>query len=101
MAKVSSIERNLKRIRKVSSLNKKRESLKESIYNKNLSLEERFAIVVKLASMPRNSAKTRIRNRCELTGRPRGYFRKFKLCRNMLRELAGEASLPGLIKSSW
>jgi small subunit ribosomal protein S14 len=101
MAKISSIERNLKRIRKVSSCSKKREALKEAIYNKTASLEERFALVVKLASMPRNSAKTRIRNRCELTGRPRGYFRKFKLCRNMLRELGGQAELPGLIKSSW
>lgn len=101
MAKVSSIERNLKRKNKSASLSRKRADLKERIYDKNLSLEERFALVVKLASLPRNSAKTRIRNRCELTGRPRGYFRKFKLSRNMVRELAGNAMLPGLIKSSW
>lgn len=101
MAKVSSIQRNLKRVRKASSLSKKRAALKSSIYDKKLPLEERFALVMKLASLSRNSASTRIRNRCELTGRPRGYFRKFKLCRNMLRELAGNGMLPGLIKSSW
>ncbi|NDB81463.1 MAG: 30S ribosomal protein S14 [Alphaproteobacteria bacterium] len=101
MAKVSSVQRNLKRIKKNKSLENKRNMLKGKILDKNTSLEERFATVIKLASMPRNSAKTRIRNRCELTGRPRGYFRKFKLSRNMLRELAGQAMLPGLIKSSW
>ncbi len=101
MAKKSSVQRNLKRVRLVESLANKREKLKEAIYDKNLSLEDRFALVVKLASVPRNSAKTRIRNRCELTGRPRGYFRKFKLSRIMLRELGGEGMLPGVIKSSW
>ncbi|MDX1924508.1 MAG: 30S ribosomal protein S14 [Rickettsiaceae bacterium] len=101
MAKVSSIQRNLKRIRKAKSLERKRSSLKKIISDKNTSLEERFATVIKLAALPRNSAQTRVRNRCELTGRPRGYFRKFKLSRNMLRDLAGQAMLPGLIKSSW
>lgn len=101
MAKVSSVQRNLKRIKKASSLKNKRSALKEKIYDKTISLEERFDLIMKLSALPRNSAKTRIRNRCELTGRPRAYFRKFKLCRNMVRELAGNAMLPGLIKSSW
>ncbi len=101
MAKVSAIQRNLKRIKKSQSLENKRTNLKNAISDKKISLEERFAMVIKLASLPRNSAKTRLRNRCALTGRPRGYFRKFRLSRNMLRELAGNAMLPGLIKSSW
>lgn len=101
MAKVSSVERNLKRIKKSSSLSRKRNELKKEIYNKDLPLEERFALVMKLAALPRNSAQTRIRNRCELTGRPRGFFKKFKLSRNMLRELGGQGLIPGLIKSSW
>ncbi|MDX2050476.1 MAG: 30S ribosomal protein S14 [Rickettsiaceae bacterium] len=101
MAKVSSIQKNYKRIRKVSSLLKKRTELKNKIMDKDTSLGERFGLVLKLASLPRNSAKVRVRNRCELTGRPRGYFRKFKLSRNMLRDLAGMGMLPGVIKSSW
>lgn len=101
MAKVSSIQRNLKRVKSVNSLSNKRSKLKESIYDKSLPLDERFAMILKLAALPRNSAKTRLRNRCELTGRPRGYFRKFKLSRNMLREYAGNGMLPGLIKASW
>jgi len=101
MAKVSSIEKNLKRQRMSKSLACKREALKAKIYDKNLPLAERFALVAKLASLPRNSAKTRIRNRCELTGRPRGYYSKFKLCRNKLRELAASGTIPGLVKSSW
>lgn len=84
-----------------SSLSNKRAKFKEAIYDKNLPLDERFNLVLKLASLPRNSAKTRVRNRCELTGRPRGYYSKFKLSRNMVRELAGFGLLPGLIKSSW
>jgi small subunit ribosomal protein S14 len=101
MAKVSSIQRNLKRVKSAKSLSNKRSRLKESIYDKSLSLDKRFAMILKLAALPRNSAKTRIRNRCELTGRPRGYFGKFKLSRNMLREYAGKGMLPGLIKASW
>ena len=101
MAKVSSVERNLKRKRMTKSLASKRGALKEKIYDKNLSISERFALVAKLAALPRNSAKTRIRNRCELTGRPRGYYSKFKLCRNKLRELAACGVIPGLVKSSW
>lgn len=101
MAKKSSIEKNLNRIRLNKSLSNKRTKLKHQIYDKNLPIEERFALVVKLSGLPRNSAKNRIRNRCELTGRPRGYYRKFKLSRNMLRELAGNGLVSGLIKASW
>jgi small subunit ribosomal protein S14 len=101
MAKVASVQRNLKRKKMVKCLSKKRGDLKAKIYDKNLALAERFELAVKLAALPRNSARTRIRNRCELTGRPRGYYRKFKLSRNMLRELGGAGLLPGLIKSSW
>ncbi len=101
MAKKSSVQKNLKRMRMSSSLLDKRAKLKTTIYDKKLPLDERFNLVLKLASLPRNSAKIRVRNRCELTGRPRGYYSKFKLSRNMVRELAGFGLLPGLIKSSW
>jgi len=101
MAKVSSVEKNLRRQKMTKSFAGKRADLKAKIYDKKLSLAERFALVAKLAALPRNSAKTRIRNRCELTGRPRGYYSKFKLCRNKLRELAGSSMIPGLVKSSW
>lgn len=101
MAKTSSVERNNKRIRMSKSKDNKRTQLKAVIYDKDASIEERFAASLKLAELPRNSSKTRIRNRCELTGRPRGYYRKLRLCRNMLRELASEGQIPGMIKSSW
>jgi small subunit ribosomal protein S14 len=101
MAKVSSVQKNLKRQKLSARLAKKRDALKAQIYNKNTSLSDRFAVVAKLAALPRNSAQTRVRNRCELTGRPRGYYRKFKLSRNMLRLLAGSSMIPGLVKSSW
>jgi small subunit ribosomal protein S14 len=101
MAKISSIQKNLKRKKMTSSLLNKRALLKSKIYNKNLSLVERFDLVMKLAELPRNSAKTRVRNRCELTGRSRGVYQKFKMCRNKIRELAGAGLIPGLVKSSW
>lgn len=101
MAKSGSIQRNLKRERMSKRLDKKRSALKAQIYDKNLSLAERFELVTKLAALPRNSAKVRIRNRCELTGRPRGYYRKFKLGRSMIRSLAGSGELPGVVKASW
>lgn len=101
MAKKSSVEKNNKRKAMNASLRNKRVALKAQIQDKNLPLNERFRLVVKLAALPRNSARTRIRNRCELTGRPRGYYRKFKLSRNMLRELAGSGEIPGLVKASW
>lgn len=101
MAKVSSIKRNDKRKKLVKSYSKVRLDLKNKIYDKTKPLDERFSLVMLLAKLPRNSARNRIRNRCELTGRPRGTFRKFKLSRNMIREFAGKGMLPGLIKASW
>ncbi len=80
---------------------KKRAELKATIMNKELPMEERFAAQIKLSALPRNSAKTRVRNRCELTGRPRGNYRKFNLCRIKLRELGSFGQIPGLVKSSW
>ena len=101
MAKTSSIQRNLKRIRLSKKFLKKREALKKIIKNKKLPLEERFAAQLKLAKIPRNSAKTRIRNRCEISGRPHGYYRKLKISRIALRDLASNGKIPGMTKSSW
>ena len=101
MAKVSSIQKNLKRIRLVKKFLKKRENLKKIIKNKKLPLEERFAAQLKLAKIPRNSAKIRIRNRCEITGRPHGVYRKLKISRIALRDLASKGKIPGMTKSSW
>ena len=101
MAKTSSIQRNLKRIRLAKRFLKKRENLKKIIKNKKLSLEERFAAQLKLAKMPRNSSKTRIRNRCEISGRPHGVYRKLKISRIALRDLASKGKIPGMTKSSW
>ena len=101
MAKTSSIQRNLKRIKLVKKFSKKRKDLKKIIKNKNLPLEERFNAQLKLAKLPRNSARTRIRNRCEITGRPHGVYRKLKISRIALRELASMGKIPGMTKSSW
>ncbi|WP_341788288.1 30S ribosomal protein S14 [Rickettsia endosymbiont of Lasioglossum villosulum] len=101
MAKVSSIKKNEKRKKLSQSLHNKREKLKNKIYDKNISLEERFSLVMSLAQLSRNSSVTRIRNRCELTGRPRGVIRKFGISRNKLRELSSRGLVPGIIKSSW
>ena len=101
MAKTSTVQRNKKRVRLAKSLGNKRAKLKAIIMSKNTGDEERFAAVLKLAQVPRNSSKTRIRNRCELTGRPRGVYRKFKMGRNKLRELASKGQIPGMVKSSW
>ena len=101
MAKTSSIQRNLKRIKLVAKYLKKRNELKKIIKNKKLSLDERFNAQLKLAKLPRNSAKTRIRNRCEITGRPHGVYRKLKISRIALRELASKGRIPGMTKSSW
>ena len=101
MAKTSSIQRNLKRIRLVKKFLKKRANLKKIIKNKKLPLEERFAAQLKLAKIPRNSAKVRIRNRCEITGRPHGVYRKLKISRIALRDLALKGKIPGMTKSSW
>ena len=101
MAKTSAIQRNLKRIKLTKKFLKKREDLKKIIKNKKLSLEERFAAQLKLAKMPRNSSKTRIRNRCEISGRPHGVYRKLKISRIALRDLASKGKIPGMTKSSW
>ena len=101
MAKTSAIERNLKRIALVKKFSKKREKLKKIIRNKNLPLAERFQAQLKLAKFPRNSAKTRIRNRCEITGRPHGVYRKLRISRIALRDLASKGKIPGMTKSSW
>lgn len=101
MAKVSAIDKNKKRKARALSSKSKRAALKEIIYNKSVSLEERFEAVQKLSKLPRNTSLVRVRNRCELTGRPRGNYRFFGLCRNMLRELASSGKLPGVIKASW
>ena len=101
MAKTSAIQRNLKRIKLANKFLKKREKLKKIIRNKKLPLEERFAAQLKLAKIPRNSARTRIRNRCEITGRPHGFYRKLKISRIALRELAATGKIPGMTKSSW
>ena len=101
MAKTSSIQKNLKRIKLVNKFFKKRAELKKIIKNKKLPLDERFKAQLKFAKLPRNSAKTRIRNRCEITGRPHGVYRKLKISRIALRELASKGKIPGMTKSSW
>lgn len=101
MAKVSSVERNLKRQRMVAKYAAKRALLKDIARNQDLDVQERFAAQLKLAALPRNSAESRIRNRCQVTGRPRGYYRKMKMSRIALRELGSQGLLPGLVKSSW
>ena len=101
MAKTSAVQRNLKRMRLVKKFEKKRLMLKKIIKNKKLPLTERFEAQLKLAKIPRNSAKIRIRNRCEITGRPHGVYRKLKISRIALRELALSGKIPGMTKSSW
>ena len=101
MAKKSSVEKNNRRKRMVKNAAPKRERLKAIIADKKLPMEERFAATLKLAEMPRNASATRIRNRCEVTGRPRAFYRKHKLSRIALRELGSKGLIPGLVKSSW
>lgn len=101
MAKKSSVEKNKRRMKLAKQFAGKRARLKAVADNRELPPEDRFAARLKLAEMPRNSAPTRIRNRCELTGRPRGTYRKFKLCRIKLRELASIGQIPGMVKASW
>lgn len=101
MAKLSSVEKNNRRRRMAGSQLPKRQKLKDVIMNRELAPDERFMATIKLAQLPRNSSKTRIRNRCELTGRPRGYYRMFKLSRIALRDLASMGQLPGVTKASW
>ena len=101
MAKTSSIERNNKRERLAKQYAARRAKLRAAALNEDLPLEERFAARLKLAQLPRNSSPTRIRNRCLLTGRPRGFYRKLKLSRIALREMASHGQIPGMVQSSW
>ncbi|MBM3644581.1 MAG: 30S ribosomal protein S14 [Alphaproteobacteria bacterium] len=101
MAKTSSVEKNKRRERMAKKFAPKRAKLKAMAVDDRLSPEERFEARLKLAKLPRNSSPTRIRNRCELTGRPRAVYRKFKLSRLALRQLASQGGLPGVVKSSW
>ncbi|WP_440918733.1 30S ribosomal protein S14 [Candidatus Pelagibacter sp.] len=101
MAKLSSINKNNKRIKLSDRLFKKRQKLKKIVMNKKLPLEERFKAQQKLSKLPRNSAKVRVMNRCQITGRPHGVYRKLKISRIALRQLGLQGKIPGLIKSSW
>ena len=101
MAKTSQVNRNNKRMRMAARDKTKREALKSLVMDKTIPVEERFDATVKLAQLPRNGAKVRIRLRCELSGRPRGNYRKFKLSRIALRDLASAGQIPGVVKASW
>jgi small subunit ribosomal protein S14 len=101
MAKKSSILKNERRAKMNKSATPKRRRLKAVVMDKDVSQEERFEAQLKLAEMPRNASRTRIRNRCAMTGRPRAYYRKFKLSRITLRELASAGQIPGMVKASW
>jgi small subunit ribosomal protein S14 len=101
MSKLCMKERNRKREKLIKQNRARRTKLKATVMNKELPIEERFAAQMKLAELPRNSSRTRYRNRCALTGRGRAYYRKFKLCRNQLRELGSFGLIPGLVKASW
>tara|TARA_B100002052_G_scaffold284110_1_gene295675 strand:- start:309 stop:614 length:306 start_codon:yes stop_codon:yes gene_type:complete len=101
MAKVSSVNKNNRRIKLSNKFYNRRKKLKNIIMNKKLPLEERFKAQLKLSSLPRNSAKTRVRNRCQITGRPHGVYRKLKISRIALRRLGLEGKIPGMVKSSW
>ena len=101
MAKTSAIQRNLKRIRLAKKYEKKRRKLKIIIKNRKLPLAERFQAQLKLAKLPKNSSRTRTRNRCEITGRPHGVYRKLRISRIALRQLASSGKIPGMVKSSW
>jgi small subunit ribosomal protein S14 len=101
MAKTSSIEKNKRRRKMVARFAGKRSELKRVAKDESLTLEERFQARLKLAELPRNSSAVRIRNRCEITGRPRGYYRKLKVSRIALRDLGSAGMIPGLVKSSW
>ena len=101
MAKLSSINKNNRRIKLSDKFYKKRNELKKIIMNKKLPLDERFVAQQKLSKLPRNSAKTRVMNRCQITGRPHAVYRKLKISRIALRKLGLEGKIPGVIKSSW
>jgi small subunit ribosomal protein S14 len=101
MAKTSAIEKNNKRKRLAARYAARRAKLKAAAVDQNLSDQDRFAARLKLAKLPRNSAPTRIRNRCEITGRPRGFYRKLKMSRIALRDMGNDGKIPGMVKSSW
>jgi small subunit ribosomal protein S14 len=101
MAKKSAVEKNKRRMKLAKKYDAKRRKLRAQAKDQNLSPEDRFAARLKLAELPRNSSITRVRNRCDLTGRPRSTYRKFRLSRMALRELASRGQIPGMVKSSW
>ena len=101
MAKLSSINKNNKRIKLSDQYYKKRQKLKKIIMDKKIPLEERFKAQQKLSKLPRNSAKSRVMNRCQITGRPHGVYRKLKISRIALRDMASSGKIPGITKSSW
>ena len=101
MAKKSSIEKNARRAKLVKRINPRRARLKALARDRNAEPEDRFDAQLRLAELPRNSSQTRVRNRCALTGRPRGYYRKFRMSRIAMRELASAGQIPGMVKSSW
>ena len=101
MAKKSAIAKNKQRAERAKRQGPKRAALRARVRDESLTPEERFQAVLKLAELPRNGAKVRVRNRCEITGRPRANYRKFNVCRIVLRELASVGQIPGMIKSSW
>lgn len=101
MAKTSSVFRNLKRVKLAEKFSERRLKLKEIVMDKDASPEDRFQATLKLAELPRNSAKVRVRNRCKITGRARSYYRKFGVGRVELRDMASFGEIPGLVKSSW
>tara|TARA_B100001769_G_scaffold156235_1_gene122688 strand:- start:34 stop:339 length:306 start_codon:yes stop_codon:yes gene_type:complete len=101
MAKLSSIKKNNKRIKLTNKFYKKRQNLKKIVMDKKLTLEERFKAQQKLSKLPRNSSRVRVRNRCQITGRPHGVYRKLKISRIALRKLGLEGKIPGMVKSSW
>ena len=101
MAKTSAIQRNLKRIKIAKKFQNRRKKLKAIINNRKLPLNERFAAQLKLSKLPKNSARIRVRNRCEITGRPHGVYRKLKISRIALRQMASSGKIPGMTKSSW
>ena len=101
MAKKSAVQKNLKRMKMVNKFEKKRSKLKKIIMNKKLELAERFAAQLKLDKLPKKASRVRIRNRCGISGRPHGYYRKLKISRIALRDMASAGKIPGIIKSSW
>ncbi|MCF3639115.1 30S ribosomal protein S14 [Rhizobium sp. TRM95111] len=101
MAKTSAVEKNKRRRKLVANQAAKRAALKAIVQNQALPIEDRFKATLKLAALPRNGSKTRIRNRCEVTGRPRAFYRKLKMSRIALRELGNLGKVPGVVKSSW